>query len=54
MPLGPSVVFTKSAMAIAPTKEDIRADSPYHNSTIKLILKLATKEAKNLCDFSIG
>lgn len=29
MPFGPNVVFTMSAMAIAPTKDDIRAFSPY-------------------------
>jgi hypothetical protein len=29
MPLGPKVVFTRSAIAIAPTKEDMRALSPY-------------------------
>jgi len=28
MPLGPNVVLTKSAMAMAPTKEDKRAFSP--------------------------
>lgn len=29
IPFGPNVVFTKSAMAIAPTNEDILAFSPY-------------------------
>lgn len=29
MPLGPRVVFTRSAMAMAPTKEDRRAFSPF-------------------------
>jgi hypothetical protein len=29
MPLGPSVVFTRSAMAMAPTKEAMRAFSPW-------------------------
>ena len=29
MPLGPNVVLTRSAMAIAPMKEERRAFSPY-------------------------
>lgn len=37
MPFGPRVVFTRSAMAMAPTKEDMRADSPLVISAPELI-----------------
>jgi hypothetical protein len=33
IPFGPKVVFTRSATAIAPTNEDMRACSPYIHKT---------------------
>ena len=44
MPLGPNVVLTRSAMAIAPMKEERRAFSPY--IPIQVVDRLDNKGGK--------
>jgi hypothetical protein len=48
MPFGPRVVFTKSAIAIAPTKEDILALSPYNDIISWWIVIISIKQIKTL------